>query len=292
MKKALSSLLLLPFLLLPLSLSVCGSDPAPDGTVGLPVLMYHHLVSEGAASEDTVVTEDSFRAQIAALSEAGYTTVTPEDVIAFVEDGVPLPDKPLMITFDDGYTSNLTIAAPILEEYGMCATVFVIGINAGKEVYEHSGQPFWLARFGGDEAAEWIGKGVINVQSHTYDMHQYASDGYSLRDGMLQKEGESEEEYRAALREDLSLALGELWTDFGVQAVALSYPFDYRSAIAEEEVRSAGFLMTFTTQSGLNVIRTGDPDCLFDLCRINVTDRSTGKALVRQLDRLLSRAGY
>ena len=166
----------------------------------LPVLMYHHFADE--AKEGTVVTPVRFREQMNALKEAGYQAVTIPQVIDYVENGAPLPARPILITMDDGYGSNLDTAAPILEETGMCATVFAIGINEGEEYYPHSGEPMWQERFAFEKAAPWVEKGIIDVQSHTFDMHQLASYGYSGRDGVLRLEGESDEDYRQALLSD------------------------------------------------------------------------------------------
>ena len=66
----------------------------------LPVLMYHHFAA--AASEETVVSADRFREQMAALRSAGYTAVTLQQILDYVDDGTPLPEKPFLITMDDG----------------------------------------------------------------------------------------------------------------------------------------------------------------------------------------------
>ena len=100
-----------------------------------------------------------------ALKEAGYQAVTIPQVIDYVENGAPLPARPILITMDDGYGSNLDAAAPILEETGMCATVFAIGINEGEEYYPHSGEPMWQERFAFEKAAPWVEKGVIDVHT-------------------------------------------------------------------------------------------------------------------------------
>ena len=100
----------------------------------LPILMYHHFADESKSG--TVVTPGRFREQMTALREAGYEAVTIPQVIGFVREGAPLPEKPVLITMDDGYGSNLTVAAPILEETGMRATIFVIGINGIRPMEE------------------------------------------------------------------------------------------------------------------------------------------------------------
>ena len=113
--------------------------PLEEYTAQVPVLMYHHI-SEDVAT-DMVISPARFEAHMAALKEHGWNSVTIRQLIEFGEQGTPLPDHPVLITFDDGYTSNLELAAPILERHGLNAVIFVIGINAGQSVYAHSGQP-------------------------------------------------------------------------------------------------------------------------------------------------------
>ena len=73
---------------------------AQSYTAEVPVLMYHHIDQEG--NDSTAMTPALFEAQIAALAQAGYTAVFPDDLAAYVNQGKALPDKPIVITFDDG----------------------------------------------------------------------------------------------------------------------------------------------------------------------------------------------
>lgn len=258
----------------------------PKGhTTAVPILLYHHFIPDGPVPLGTVVTESKFREQIRALHEAGYTSVTLGDLIDFAEKGKLLPQKPILITFDDGYTSNLEIAAPILEEYGMNAVIFTIGINVGQTVHPHSGNDLNPPRFDWDAARPWIEKGVIEVQCHTYDMHQKADDGFSGRDGMLIKEGESEADYRAALAADLSRFSADLNEGLGADTIALAYPYGYVSDIAAEEAKKQGIKITMTTVEGCNFVTTGNPDSLLELDRINVVNSTGGSALVSRISR-------
>lgn len=249
----------------------------------LPVLMYHHFAEE--SSEGTVVSSARFREQISALHDAGYHAVTIPQVIDFVRTGSPLPDKPVLITMDDGYTSNLTLAAPVLEEFNMRAAVFVIGINEGEQVYVHSGEPFWQERFSYEEAAPWVEKGVIDVQSHTFDMHQLESYGYSGRDGVLKMDGESEEDYRQAILEDFKLARERRGNTVTSDLIALAYPFGYYDLEADTLEKEAGYEVTFTIDERINRLRIGDESCLRLMGRFNVTDSTSGEDLVDRLDR-------
>ena len=247
----------------------------------LPVLMYHHFADE--AKEGTVVTPVRFREQMDALKEAGYQAVTIPQVIDYVENGAPLPARPILITRDDGYGSNLDAAAPILEETGMCATVFAIGINEGEEYYPHSGEPMWQERFAFEKAAPWVEKGVIDVQSHTFDMHQLASYGYSGRDGVLRLEGESDEDYRQALLSDMEAFRQRRGNRVSTELLALAYPFGYYSEEADALLKEAGYAVTFTIDERPNYLSVHNGSCLRMMGRVNVTDWISGQELVQLL---------
>ena len=71
--------------------------------IRLPVLMYHAIISDPDRMGEYVITPQAFRRDMDYISEAGYETVVMEDIIAYVRSGTPLPEKPIMISFDDGY---------------------------------------------------------------------------------------------------------------------------------------------------------------------------------------------
>lgn len=259
------------------------------GRCRLPVLMYHHFVDAEESSAGTVVTTSRFREQMTALKEVGYQTVTIPQIIDYVENGAALPRHPVLITMDDGYGSNLTEAAPILEELGMCATIFVIGINEGEEYYAHSGEPLCQERFAFEDAAPWVEKGVIDVQSHTYDMHQLVSYGYSGRDGVRRLEDESGADYRQALLSDMEAFRQRREGRVATELLALAYPFGYYTPEADELLREAGYAVTFTIDERTNWLQTGDSDCLRMMGRINVIDGFSGEELVRRVDQYSGR---
>lgn len=248
----------------------------------LPVLMYHHFDETVAA--DTVVSPERFREQMTALKNAGYTTVTLQQILDFVDHGVPLPQKAVLITMDDGYTSNLTVAAPILAELEMCATVFLIGIYEGEEISPNSGNSLYPTRFSYENAMQWVEKGVLDLQSHTYNMHQRAHDGFSGRDGILLLEGEKKTNYQTALMEDVTL-FAEKRTAHGVDTplLALAYPYGFYGDESEDALRDAGICFTFTVEERNNLLQIGQRDCLWNMGRFNVTERDSGEKLVRRL---------
>ena len=117
---------------------------APD-IVEVPVLMYHHISDDVTSS--AVVTAETFERHMAALLDEGYSPVSLRELSDFVHGDGELPEKPVVITFDDGYMSNYELAFPILKKYGSKASVFVIGSSVGKSEYKDTGQPI-IPHFG------------------------------------------------------------------------------------------------------------------------------------------------
>lgn len=91
---------------------------------GIPVLNYHQ-VSDERKGPLTMTTED-FKWQMDYLKEQGFHTITPDQLYAYLTEKRPLPSKPVLITFDDGYEDNYTYAYPILKENQMQATIFMV----------------------------------------------------------------------------------------------------------------------------------------------------------------------
>lgn len=119
-------------------------QPTPDGfprVAIVPILMYHHIreVPPGANAieKDLTVTPADFEAQLAFLKEQGYQTISLEDLIYYLAIGRPLPPKPIVLTFDDGYRDAYTYAFPLLQEYGFIGSFFPITSfsDEGREEY-------------------------------------------------------------------------------------------------------------------------------------------------------------
>ena len=251
--------------------------------IAMPVLMYHHFTDRESSNVDTVVSAKMLDKQMKALKNAGYETVTPYQLCDFANGKGKLPLKPILITIDDGYRSNLEIAAPIFEKYGMNATIFAIGIYEGKEISPHTNKKIDIPRFSFEEAKPWIDKGTIVIQTHTYDMHQKAADNISGREGVLQKEGEQEEEYRQALRADIEKAKNGLETKLGITPVAIAFPYGLNSKIAVEEWENAGIGLTLTTVYGCSTIKEGVPETIRCMKRWNITDQVDEHKLIQRL---------
>ncbi len=242
-------------------------------TANVPVLMYHHIDEEG--NDDVNISSELFEAQMAALAEEGYTAVFPDDLAAYVYEGKALPDKPVVITFDDGYLSNYEYAWPILEKYGMKATIFVIGSTIGNtEHYKDTDYPI-TPHFSYEQGAEMVASGVISIQSHTYDMHQWApyEDSDQPRENILALEGESEEDYRSLLSADCQKIRQVIQEGMGEASVhVMAYPSGQFDTLSQVTLLENGFDITFTTQVGSNTLIKGQPQSLLGLHRYNMNE--------------------
>ena len=283
MPKHFSRCLALVLLCALLMLGGCSQTEKDPNVCSVPILMYHHLDSEG--NGDTIISVENFERQIRAIAEAGYTAVSVQELIDFVHRGGELPDKPVCITFDDGYESNFSLAAPILEKYGMKATVFCIGWSFGKDTYKDTGCPIF-PHFTIQQAREMCDKGLFTIQSHSWDMHQ--SEKYetgAARSCISPLEGESDEAFAEALRADCEKQK-EYFIENGFSAPeALAYPRGTYSELSETVLHEqCGILATFTIEpGGKNVLERGKPESLYLLYRYNITDDISNKALLGYL---------
>lgn len=99
---------------------------------GVPILAYH-MVND--LDEVYSITPAKFEEHMAYLVNEGYTAISLAQLVSAWSGGPPLPAKPVIITFDDGYRDNYEIALPIMAKHGMKGTVFVIASHVGEHNY-------------------------------------------------------------------------------------------------------------------------------------------------------------
>lgn len=121
---------------------------------GVPVMNYHAV--NDISHSSLVVTTSDFRDDMKYLANNGYTSITMDELYNYLVHNESLPDKPVLITFDDGYTDNYTNAFPILKEYHMQATLFMIGDAIGTD------------RFLSAEQLKEMDANGFHIEAHTY----------------------------------------------------------------------------------------------------------------------------
>ena len=227
------------------------------------------------------------RYALAKLNALRTDTILPQtfdvfdELQAYVLRGEPLPEKPVVITFDDGYRSNYTLAYPILQKYSMKATIFAIGVSFGTDHYKDTDYAI-TPHFGAAEAAEMTASGLISIQSHTYDMHQWPpyETGSAVRENILQLPGESEDSYVQALTEDFTRSRALLEGATGQPVDVLAYPAGQYSTLAQVTLQSLGVHVTLSTNPGVNTVVKGLPQTLYAMLRFGITEDISPEALL------------
>lgn len=110
----------------------------------VPILCYHRLrdyrSTDGAVAKTYIVPGAVFRKQIKMLADSGYHTITPDQYYAYLTHGAGLPEKPVMISFDDTSEEQFTVGAAELDNYGFKGVFFVMTISIGRPGYMSSEQ--------------------------------------------------------------------------------------------------------------------------------------------------------
>lgn len=226
----------------------------------IPVVMYHALLKDEARHGKYVISPAEFESDLRYLQEHGYTTILVEDLIAYTQ-GAPLPEKPVLLTFDDGYYNNYLYGFPLAKAYsskfvlspiGRCTDLYTDTPDENA-YYSHATWP---------QLREMAESGLVEVQNHSYDMHQ----GKGGRLGLKQRPGEPEGAYRQLITEDLLQAQQAIEEGVGLRPTALAYPFGAVSKSTPEIVKGLGFQCTFSCEEHISRV-TRDPASLYDLGR-------------------------
>ncbi len=254
---------------------VSSADSRDEEAVTLPVLMYHS-VCEGVPSE-YVVTPEQLESDLQWLSQNGYKTVRAEEVIAYANSRGALPPKPVMLTFDDGYYNNLAYLLPLLEKYDMTAIVSVVGEYTDIDAAADPHVPTY-SYLTWEDIRALADSGRVETGAHTYAMHSL----YSGRKGCGKISSESEQDYRAALTEDIQLQRSGFTEHLGYAPTVFAYPFGNVSRESIPVLRENGYLMTLTCRELPNKI-TRDPNCLYGIGRFNRSGLYSTEEYMRKL---------
>lgn len=211
----------------------------------VPILMYHHI----GPVEDSPwwVPRDVFEGQMRALREQGYTAILPADLAAHQRWGKPLPRRPVILTFDDGYLDSLTTVEPILKQYGLRGIVYLITENIGatpgqRRQFESSDCLVW------PEVRAMRRRGILTFGGHA-PAHQNL----------------------AALDDPFPLVrecFQQIKKNAGFKPDSFCYPHGQYNDPAVEAVRRAGFTSAMACEDAVAQI---GPDCnLLALPRVSV----------------------
>ena len=191
---------------------------------GVPVLNYHQVNDEKHSALTLHV--DQFKEQMEYLHNQGYNTITLAQLYDYLENGTELPNKPIVITFDDGYVDNYKNVLPILKEYNMKATLFMISDAAN------------TPGFVSTEQMHQMEAGGFDIQGHT-NHHKILTKiaPTELPDALL------------GGKTSLEGILGE-------PIEYLAYPGGFNDMLVQYVTKQSGYKMAFTVQPG--TVQPGD----------------------------------
>lgn len=236
--------------------------------VSLPIVMYHQVTDTPKLWGKYAVSSAELESDFRYIKSKGYTAVTMAQVTAYCEGKGDLPEKPIIISFDDGYESFVTIVEPLLEKYDMRAVLAVIGSAADlfTKVEDHHLDYSHLSW----PQIEKLSKNPrVELQNHTYDMHT----GDKGRKGCMRKSGESIQHYEAVIKTDIEKLQTLIYEHTGRRPDTMVFPFGAFSDETVEIVKAMGFKAVFTCREKVNHIKRGEGN-LYSLGRFN---RAHGK---------------
>lgn len=253
----------------------------------IPVLMYHHVSpSPGLVT----VSPATFHAQMAWLAKHNYRSIGTDDLAAFLA-GKPLPEKSVMITFDDGYLDNYLYAHPVLQAFGLKAVLFVITgwlgegeprrpshhhsrkVGAGETVDHPSPTPshrVCMEKIAAGQADE-----VMLRWSEVAEMHKAGSFEFHSHTHTHQRWDrliDDPQARRIKLAEDLAASRAALATHLGAVSSHLCWPQGYFDADYQAVAHSAGFTHLYTVNKETCTAKTS----VAAIPRVVVKDRADG----------------
>ncbi len=197
----------------------------------IPILLYHDVQTEYPEEKAiSTISPQVFEEHIVALLNNGYTPVDFDDIYNASEGKFVMPEKPVVICFDDGYIGNYTHAYPILCKYGVKATIFVVAQTVG-HILPTS------VHFDWEHARIMQQSGLVSIQSHTY----------SHSDLTLINNFQIEREFR------LSKYLIE--KNLGTKCNYVAFPYGFYNQYVQEAAKRAGYIITSQVGNiGINTV--------------------------------------
>jgi peptidoglycan/xylan/chitin deacetylase (PgdA/CDA1 family) len=200
-----------------------------EGVQTVPVLTYHRFGED--CDSPLCMPADVFSEQMQYLKDNGYHSVTPEELLAFLQYREPLPRKSVWITMDDGYRSVYQIAYPILKRLGFTATLFIY--------------------------TDFVGVSRLAV---TWDqLRELRADGFSIgshsvshSDLTKPQPDETAEAFLARVRRELAVSKQIIDRQLDQDTFVFAYPFGYHDQSTANQARAAGYQLAVSVRRGGN----------------------------------------
>lgn len=200
--------------------------PAEGISIAVPVIVYHGIrpdyLGETAEVKRYTVLPETLDHELEYLRDNNYHVISLSALSKYFDEGVPLPEKPIVLTFDDGWKNQYTYAFPLLKKYGFTATFFIFTNAVG-----HKNFLSW------DQIKEMDSAGMT-IGGHT-KTHPYLT---KITDSV-------------ALEKEIRGGKKIIEEHLGHSIETFAYPFGLYNATTTEAVRNAGYRIARTSKPGL-----------------------------------------
>lgn len=207
---------------------------------GLVVLMYHHLGTPPATRHSKLwVRVEDFRLQMRRLLDGGWTPLLISELAEALDGKRPLPDRPALVTFDDGTADNFELAFPVLVEMGVKANIFVVceGIDSYTR-WENPAEKPWQRMLSWQQIETMRDSGLVEFGSHS--MRHPDLSAIPLEEARWEIE-ESKRRLESRLK---------------TPVIGFAYPFGAGAHCPQlrEAVQKAGYRFDFSIRQGISAI--------------------------------------
>ena len=256
-------LLFLTLLVTLLTVGISIVIATSEDYIDVPIIMYHSILKDPSRSNKYTVTPAVLEEDLKYIKDKGYTTVTIADLISYVYDDSPFPEKPIVLTFDDGHYNNYGYLFPLLEKYDMKAVISIVGSYTDKFTEtDEANLNYSYLRW--KDIKELMDTGRIEFQNHTYNLHSNTG----KRIGTKKIKGETDEHYKSILKDDILKLQQEFEENTNYTPKCFTYPFGGISNASLDIIKELGFKASLSCEQGINKL-TKNPNSLYLLKRYN-----------------------
>lgn len=227
----------------------------------VPIIMYHSILKDESQHGEYVLSPIELEKDLLYLKDNGYTSVTSKELIDYVYSGKSLPEKPIMLTFDDGCINNLTYVLPLLEKYNMKAVFSVVGSFCDREESNKQRDDSY-SYLNWEEVRELYLSGKVDIACHSNNFHSLGK-----RRGARMKTDETYTDYRSVFLSDTNTFLNSIKNKAQIVPTIYTYPYGLISEESKNLVKTCGFKISLGCEEKVNLVK--DEDSLYCMGRFN-----------------------